>query len=82
MVRERDRQSGGRGLNIPSAPLGNVGNFIYPTLPVFFGRDSKTCWSLLSAVYVRGCKRAHTGGKCVTCRGLHNSTWSILSTCG
>ena len=24
-------------------------------------------------VYARGSKRSHTGGKCVTCRGLHNS---------
>ena len=72
----------GSWVRFPLAPLGNVGNFIYPTLPVSFGRDTKTCWSLLSAVYARGSKRAHTGGKCVTCRGLHNSTWSIFSTCG
>ena len=24
-----------------------------------------------SGVYARGSKRSHTGGKCVTCRGLH-----------
>ena len=29
------------------------------------------CWSLLSGVYARGSKISHTGGKCVTCRGLH-----------
>ena len=28
-------------------------------------------WSLLSGVYARGSKISHTGGKCVTCRGLH-----------
>ena len=31
----------------------------------------KSRWSLLSGVYARGSKRSHTGGKCVTCRGLH-----------
>ena len=28
-------------------------------------------WSLLPGVYARGSKISHTGGKCVTCRGLH-----------
>ena len=51
--------------------LGNLGKFIYPTLPVSFGRDTKRCWSLLSGVYARGSKRSHTVGKCVTYRGLH-----------
>ena len=41
-------------------------------LPVFFGRDTKNRWSLLSGVYARGSKRSHTGGKCVTCSGLAN----------
>ena len=27
--------------------------------------------SLLSGGYARGSKISHTGGKCVTCRGLH-----------
>ena len=31
----------------------------------------KSRWSLLSGVYARGSKRSRTGGKCVTCRGLH-----------
>ena len=30
----------------------------------------KSRWSLLSGVYARGSKISHTGGKCVTCRGL------------
>ena len=34
-------------------------------------------WSLLSGVYARGSKRSHTGGKCVTCRGLTNSHWTL-----
>ena len=44
--------------------------FLYPTLPGSFGRDTKSRWSLLSGVYARGSKISHTGGKCVTCRGL------------
>ena len=48
-------------------PLGNFGNFLYPTLPVSFGRDTKSRRSLL----FRGSKRSHTGGKCVTCRRHH-----------
>ena len=52
-------------------PLGNFGNFLCPTLPVSFGRGSKSLWSILSGVYDRGSKRSHTGGKCVTCHGIH-----------
>ena len=44
-----------------------------PHLPVSFGRDTKSRWSLLSGVYARGSKRSHTGCKCVTCGGLANS---------
>ena len=54
-------------------PLRNLGKFVYPTLPASFGRDSLSCWSLLSGVCARGSKRSHTGGKCVICLGLHNS---------
>ena len=65
---------------IPLRPLGNFGNFLYPTLPVSFGRDTKSRWSLLSGAYARGSKISHTGGKCVTCCGLRPcSTWSIMS---
>ena len=44
-----------------------------PHLPMSFGRDTKSRWSLLSGVYARGSKRSHTGGKCVTCSWLTNS---------
>ena len=47
--------------------------FRLPDLPVSFGGDTKSRWSLLSGVYARGSKISHTGGKCVTCRGLHHS---------
>ena len=42
-------------------PFRRLGNFVHPTLPVAFGRDNKSRWSLLSGVYVRGSKRSHTG---------------------
>ena len=54
-------------------PFRNLGDFVRPTLPVSFGRDTKSRWSLLSGVYGRGSKRSHTGGKCVTCSGPTNS---------
>ena len=45
----------------PPPPFQSFGNFVYPTLPVSFGRDSKNRWSLLSGVYARGSKRSHVG---------------------
>ena len=42
-------------------------------LPVSFGRDTKSRWSLLSGVYAWGSKGSHTGGKSVTCSELTNS---------
>ena len=35
----------------------NLGNFVHLTLPVSFGRDTKSRWSLLSGVYARGSKK-------------------------
>ena len=55
-------------------PFGNFGNFLYPTLPVSFGRDTKSRWSLLSGVYARGSKRPHQSAlEMCNCRGLSNS---------
>ena len=62
-----------------AASLRNFGNSVYPTLPVPFGRDTKRCMSLVSGVYARGSKTSHTGGECVTCRGLHDS--EIIHSC-
>ena len=64
---------GGRGDRVSSPPTAVSklkGNFVHPTLPVSFGRDTKSCWSLQSGVYARRSKRSHTGGKYVTCCGL------------
>ena len=66
----------GRGSPVVGAPLRNLGNFVllYHTLPVSFGRDTTSRWSLLSGVYARGSNISHIGGKCVTSRGLHSLT--------
>ena len=50
-----------------------IPGFVYPTFPVYFGGDTKHRWSLLSGVYIRGSKRSHTCGKCVTGRRLQYS---------
>ena len=47
-------------------PFRNVGNFVHLSLPVSFGRDTNSRWSLLSGAYARGSKISHTGAKCVT----------------
>ena len=59
------------GSMVGGMPLRNLGKFVYPRLPVSFRCDTNSCWSLLSGVYARGSKISHTGGKCVTCHGLH-----------
>ena len=71
---ERRTVNRGDGGSIPPTAVSKLGNFFTPHLPVSFGRDTKSRWSLLSGVYARGSKRSHTGGKCVTCSGLTNST--------
>ena len=42
----------------------NLRNLVHSTLPMSFGRDTKSRWSLLPGVYARGSKRSHPGGKC------------------
>ena len=39
--------------------LRNFGESVYPALPVYFGGDTKSRWSLLCGVYARGSKRTH-----------------------
>ena len=74
-----DFRSRGPGFNNHLLPFQNLGNFVHPTLPVSFERDNKSHWSLLPGVYVRGSKISHTGGKCITCRGL-KGWWSLSLT--
>ena len=63
----------GDGGSIPPAAVLKLRQFHNPHLPVSFGRDTKSWWSLLSGVYARGSKRSHTGRKFVTCSGRTNS---------
>ena len=39
--------------------LRNFGNSVYPALPVSFGGDTKSRWSVISGVYARGSKISH-----------------------
>ena len=48
-------QSGVRSSD-PHPPFRSLTNFVHPNLPVSFGRDTKSCWSLISGVYARGSK--------------------------
>ena len=73
-VVERRTVGRGDGGSIPPTAISKLRQFRSPThLPVSFGRDTKSRWSLLSGVYARGGKRSHTGSECVTCSGLTNS---------
>ena len=57
-MRSDDRELAGSN---PSGATWKLGKFVYPTLPVYFGCDTITHWSLLSGVYTRGSKRSHPG---------------------
>ena len=79
VVRACDWQSSGRVFESCWGRLETLAISFTP-LCQCLSEETKTRWSLLSGVYARGSKISHTGGDCVTCRGLHNSTWSIMST--
>ena len=51
----------GQGISVVGTPLQNFAKFVYPTLPVSFGLDTKSRRSLLSGVHARGSKISHTG---------------------
>ena len=69
----------GNGVQNHLLPFQNLCNFVHPTLPMSFGRDTKSRWSLLPGVYARGSKQSHRGSKCVTCCGL-KKWWSLSLT--
>ena len=75
--RAPDCQSRGRWFNPTYRRVETYAISFTSHMPVSFGRDTKSRWSLLSSVYARGSKRSHTGGKCVTCSGLTNSRWTL-----
>ena len=58
------------GVSIHRLPFRNLYNFVHPTLPASFGRDSKSLWFLLSGVYARGGERSYAGKIKKIYRGL------------
>ena len=64
--RTRDR---GSYVRILLEPLRSPDNSVFPTLPVSSGGHTK---SRPASVLPGGRKISHTGGNCVSCRGLHN----------
>ena len=57
-------------------PLSNFDNFVHPTFACFSEETLKASgpfYMVSYSVYVRGSKRSHAGGKCVTCSELTNS---------
>ena len=78
VVEHRTFGRGDRGSKSPAA-VSNLGNFVHHTLPVSFGRDTKSRWTLPPGVYARRSKMSHTGCKCVTCRGF-KEWWSLSLT--
>ena len=52
------REDGG---SIPPPPVRSFGSFVHPNLPVSFGIDSKSCWSLLTWCRCQGSKKSHAG---------------------
>ena len=48
-------------IRIDLLPIRNLGNFVHPTLPVSFGRDSKNRSTLLPGVCFRESKILYTG---------------------
>ena len=74
---ERRTVNRGDGGSIPPTAVSKRSISFTPHLPVSFGRDTKSRWSLLSGVYDRGSKIVHTGGKWVTCSGLTNYHWTL-----
>ena len=60
-VRAPDRQSRGWWFNPTYHRFETYAISFTPHLPVSFGRDTNSRWSLLSGVYARRCKRSNKG---------------------
>ena len=55
-----DWRPGGPGFESHSGNFASeLGNSVYPGLPVSFGGDTVSRWPILSGVYARGSKRPH-----------------------
>ena len=72
MVERRAVNRGDSG-SIPPTTVSKQPISFTSHLPVSFGRDTKSRWSLLYGVYARGSNISYTESKYVTCSGLTNS---------
>ena len=74
----------GGGSSVVGAPLQNLGKFVYPTLPVSFGGDTKSCCRFNRVSMpgeVKDPMGGGGGGKCITSRGLNTEVnHSCIST--
>ena len=70
--RAPDCQSKGSG-SIPPAVISKFRQFHSPHICLCLSEETLKAGGPFYLVYVRGNKRSHTGGKCVTCIGLTNS---------
>ena len=52
----------------------NLANFVRTTLPVSFGRDTVSCWSLLPGVCAGEVKDPIQGSEKKTCYGLKSAS--------
>ena len=80
-----DRTVEGSSPTAENFSLRNFGNSVYPALPLSFGGDSKSSWSLLlvSGVYARESKRSHQSAlECVSVTVVDSTAHSKLpQTC-
>ena len=63
----------GTGVQTHRLLLRNFISSIHPTLPVSFGRDTKSRWSLLPGVYASRSISSHAGKWTKICHGFTNS---------
>ena len=72
---ERRTVNRGDGGSIPPTAVSKLWQFRLPHICLCLSKATLKAGgpTRLSGVYVRGSKRSHSGGKCVTCRGLSNS---------
>ena len=82
MVRPLERATDNRVVAVsnPTAAVWKLGKFLYP-LCQCLSEETLKAFGSFYLVSIPGEVKDPTpvGGKRVTCRGLHNSTWSIMS---
>ena len=66
-----------QGLSQP-LPFRNLGNFVHPTLPVPFGRDTKSCWSGEVKHPTQGNGKKLSWTHRANCLDLQKPLWALL----